>query len=320
MLENILLIIAGFFLLLKGSDILVDGSSAIAKKFHISSLIIGLTIVAIGTSTPELMICLKSSGISESNVAIGSVIGSNICNILLVLGICSLISPIKFKKETRLLEIPLSLLMIFTVFVLANNSVSDKAITQGEGIVLLVLFICFLIYTIIIGKYGELIEPKIELINTREDEIGLGKSFIFVIAGIIALKFGGDFVVDNIKELIENFNIDEKIMSLIVIALGTSLPELMTSINAILKQDSDMAIGNIIGSNIFNLSLILGFSSILNQVKFSVDYNIDILVLFITTVVLLVVPYIGKKEHCGRIAGLLFVLSYVGYVFSVFVR
>ena len=320
MLENILLLIAGFFLLLKGSDILVDGSSAIAKKFHISSLIIGLTIVAIGTSMPELMICLKSSGMSESNVAMGSVIGSNICNILLVLGICSLISPIKFKKETRLLEIPLSLLMIFTVFVLANNSVTEKSITSGEGIVLFVLFICFLIYTIVIGKYGELIEPKIELINTREDEIGLGKSILLVIAGIAALKFGGDFVVDNIKELIENFNIDEKIMSLIVIAIGTSLPELMTSINAILKQDSDMAIGNIIGSNIFNLSLILGLSSIFNPVNFSVDYNIDILALFITTVVLLVVPYIGKKEHSGRIAGLLFVLSYIGYVYSVFVR
>lgn len=320
MLENILLIIAGFFLLVKGADILVDGATAVAKKLHISSLIIGLTIVAIGTSMPELMICLKSSGISEANVAIGSVVGSNICNILLVLGICSLISPIKFKKETRLLEIPLSLLMIFTVFVLSNNSVSNKAITQGEGIVLLALFVCFLIYTIIIGKYGELLEPKIELINTREEELGVGKSIIFIIAGIVALKFGGDFVVENIKELIENFNIDEKIMSLIVIAIGTSLPELMTSINAILKQDNDMAIGNIIGSNIFNLSLILGLSSIFNPISFSVDYNIDIFVLFITTVVLLIVPYIGKKEHCGRIAGGIFILSYIGYVYSMFLR
>lgn len=320
MVENILLIIAGFFLLIKGADILVDGSTAVAKKFHISSLIIGLTIVAIGTSMPEFMICLKSSSITDSNVAIGSVIGSNICNILLVLGVCSLITPIKFKKETRLLEIPLSLLMIFTVFVLANNTPTEKGITQGEGFILLVLFICFLIYTIIIGKYGELLEPKIELINTREEEIGLGKGIIFIIAGIVALKFGGDFVVENISELIENFNLDEKIMSLIVIAIGTSLPELMTSINAILKQDNDMAIGNIIGSNIFNLSLILGISSIFNPINFSVDYNIDILVLFITTVVLLVVPYIGKKEYSGRIAGAIFVLSYIGYVYSLFLR
>lgn len=320
MVENILLIIAGFFLLVKGADILVDGSSSIAKKFHISSLIIGLTIVAIGTSMPELIVCLKSAVINESDVSIGSVIGSNLCNLLLVLGVCSIISPIKFKKETKLVEIPVSLMMIFTLFVIANNNGLEKSITKPEGIILLVLFFCFLSYTIFMGKYGEILEPKIELINTGEDEIGVLKSLGFIIAGIVALKFGGDFVVDNIVEIIKNFNADERLLSLTVVSVGTSLPELMTSINAVLKKEDDIAIGNILGSNIFNLLLIVGLTSLINPIVYFVEYNIDMLILFVATVFLLIVPYIGKKNHMSRINGVFFVLVYVGYVISLFVR
>lgn len=319
MVENILLIIAGFFLLVKGADILVDGSSAIAKKFHISSLIIGLTIVAIGTSMPELIVCLKSALINQSDVSIGSVVGSNICNLLLVLGICSIISPIKFRREAKLVDIPISLLMIFTIFVIANNGELEKSITKPEGIILLVLFFCFVSYTIFIGKYGEILEPKIELI-TDDDDSNIFKNFIFIIGGIVALKFGGDFVVDNIVEIIKNFNANEKLLSLTVVSIGTSLPELMTSINAIYKKEEDMAIGNILGSNIFNFLLIIGVSAIINDIKYSVEYNLDIMFLFITTALLLILPYIGKKNHMSKINGIFFILFYIGYIISLFVR
>ena len=211
MVENILLIIAGFFLLVKGADILVDGASSIAKKFNISSLIIGLTIVAIGTSMPELIVSLKSMIVNQSNVSIGSVIGSNIFNLLVVLGVCSIISQIKFKKEMKLVEIIISLVMTFTVFIIANNN-SQKMITKQEGILLLVLFVFYLLNTILIGKYGEISEHKIELI-TDEEDIGVLKSFLFIFIGIIALNFGGDFVVDNVIEII---NVNERLLSLTV--------------------------------------------------------------------------------------------------------
>lgn len=319
MLENILLIIAGFFLLIKGADILVDGSSAIAKKFNISSVIIGLTIVSIGTSLPELTVCLKAAMVNHSDVSIGSVIGSNICNILLILGICSIISPIKLKKETKLIEIPISLVMIFTLFILANNDGLQKSISRPEGIILLVLFLCFISYTIFITKYGELIEPKVQLIKDEED-ISVIRSILFIVFGSIALKFGGDFVVDNITEFIKQMGFDEKILSLTVISIGTSLPELITSITASVKKEKDIAIGTILGSNIFNILLILGVSAIISPINFSVDYNIDIMILFVSTVFLLISPYIGKKNHISKINGIFLFLCYVAYNVSIFLR
>ena len=314
MVENILLIIAGFFLLVKGADILVDGASSIAKKFNISSLIIGLTIVAIGTSMPELIVSLKSMIVNQSNVSIGSVIGSNIFNLLVVLGVCSIISQIKFKKEMKLVEIIISLVMTFTVFIIANNN-SQKMITKQEGILLLVLFVFYLLNTILIGKYGEISEHKIE-----EEDIGVLKSFLFIFIGIIALNFGGDFVVDNVIEIIKKFNVNERLLSLTVLSVGTSLPELVTSINAIYKKEDDIAVGNIIGSNIFNFLLIIGISAIINPIKFSVDFNIDIMFLFVSTAILLVIPYIGKKNRISKPNGIFFILLYIGYIISLFVR
>ena len=316
MIENILLLIAGFFLLIKGADILIDGSSAIAKKFHISSLIIGLTIVAIGTSMPELMICSKSTVLNEYSVTIGNVIGSNICNILFVFGICSIIIPMKISKITKFLEIPISLLLIFTFFILANNGL-EKGITAGEGIVLLALFICFIIYTIIIAKYEEIIEPKVELININETDTGIVKGFLYVLAGIVALNFGGDFVVENIVELLEKFNVNERKMSLVFIAFGTSLPELITSINAVLKKNNEMAIGNILGSNFFNMSLVVALSSFFNKIDFFFFYNVDILILFIVTVFLLIAPYIGRKNYIDKKFGIAMVALYAMYMLGV---
>ena len=318
MLENILLIIAGFFLLIKGADILVDGASNIAKKFHISHLIIGLTVVAIGTSVPELMVCIKSAMIGKSDLSIGSSIGSNIFNLFFILGICSVISPIKFKKETKLIEIPLSLVIIFTIFIIANNGGVNKEITKIEGIILLVLFFQFVIYTIFMGKYGELFEKRVELIE--DDEISIVKSLAFIIAGSIALKFGGDFVVENIVEILKSFDGIEQIVSLTVLSIGTSLPELITSITAVVKKEKDIAVGNVLGSNIINFLLIIGASSIFSPIKYSVEYNLDLLILFIGTSILLFVSYIGKKNYVSRINGMFLIFGYIGYMVTMFVR
>ena len=320
MLENILLIIAGFFLLIKGSEILVDGSSNIAKKIHISQIVIGLTVVAIGTSLPELIICIKSALNNSSDIEIGTIIGSDICNLFFVLGVCSFISPIVFKKETKLFEIPISLVMIFTFFILANNSGINKSINRYEGIILVVLFVLYLAFTIFIAKYGEILDPKVELI-TDEDDIGILKSLFFIIIGIVALNFGGDFVVDNVLELIEKFRLNEKVLSLTVIAFGTSLPELITSITAIFKKQDEIAVGNILGSNIFNLLLISGVSSIISTIEYSVDFNVYILLLFIITACLLIIPNLNKKkDYIGKISGALFVLLYITYIVSIFIR
>ncbi len=320
MLENILLIIVGFFLLLKGADILVEGASSIAKRFKISKLIIGLTVVAIGTSLPELIIGIKSSLIGESDVIIGFIVGSNIFNILVILGICSIIAPIKFTKESKFIDIPISLVIIFTFFILANNSGIEKSITKPEGIILLILFLCFFSYTIFIKKYGQIVDPKVELISDEEEDQNIVKIIFFIISGIIALKFGGDFVVDNITEIIKNSGIDKRIFSLILISICTSLPELSTSFMASLKKEEEIAIGNIIGSNIFNISLILGLSSIISDVKYSVEYNVDVMFMFISTVLLLIFPLLGKKNYISKRKGIGFILIYIVYMMSLFIK
>lgn len=319
MLENILLIIAGFFLLIKGADILVEGSCAVAKKFHIPEIIVGLTIVSIGTSMPELMVSATSAMNNHADVALGNVVGSNICNLLLILGLSSIIKPIEFKKETKLVEIPMTLLIIFTLFVLGNNGDIDKFITRPEGIILVILFICFLTYTIFMAKYGNDFD-EIEESEDKTKELGMLKSIVFIIAGIVALKFGGDFVVESACAIAEAIGISEKVISLTIIAIGTSLPELVTSAMAAIKGDSDIAIGNIIGSNIFNILLILGVTSIISPVHFAVDYNVDIMVMFVATTVLMLFPYIGKKNTMTRANGIVYFLGYVAYMASLFIR
>lgn len=319
MLENILLIIAGFFLLIKGADILVEGSCAVAKKFHIPEIIVGLTIVSIGTSMPELMVSVTSAMDNLPDVALGNVVGSNICNLLLILGLSAIIRPIEFKKETKLVEIPMTLVIIFTLFILGNNGDVDKFITRPEGFILVILFICFLAYTIFMAKFGNDFD-EVEELKEDSKSISILKSILFIIAGIVALKFGGDFVVDSSVAIAKAIGISEKVISLTIIAIGTSLPELLTSVTAAIKNDSDIAIGNVVGSNIFNILLILGLSSAISPVHYAVSYNIDMMVMFVATAVLMIFPYIGKKNTMTRANGIVYFFGYVAYMASLFIR
>jgi len=317
MLLNILLIIIGFILLIKGADFLVSGSSKIAKKFHIPEIIIGLTIVSIGTSMPELFVSITSAVEGYSDMALGNVIGSNICNLLLILGLSSVIRPIKFQKETRIIELPLSLLLtiIFWIICFSNNFIS-----KAEGILLLVLFLGFIIYTIYMGLHGDKNEKKSqEVLKEEKGKFFIFKNIFYIIIGIIALKYGGDFVVDNSVEIAELFNISDAIISLTILAIGTSLPELVTSVTAAIKGNSDIAIGNIIGSNIFNMLMIIGVSASIKPITYNPSYNIQMIILLIAIVFLALFPFIKPKNEMSRGNGIVYIITYIVYMILLFI-
>lgn len=317
MILEVVLIILGFILLIKGADFLVDGSSKIAKKFHIPEIIIGLTIVSIGTSMPELFVSITSAIEGYPDMAVGNVIGSNLCNLLLILGLSAVIQAIEFKKETRLIEIPMTLFVTIILFVLCNIGTD---ITRGEGIFLIVLFVLFIIYTIYMGKKGEEFENKDILVEVQTDEnYSTMKSIFWIILGIVGLKIGGDLVVNHSITIAKALNISEKVISLTIIAIGTSLPELVTSVTAAIKGDSDIAIGNILGSNIFNILLILGVSSVITPITYSVSYNNQILVLIIGTILLALFPFIGAKNKMTRTNGFAYLVIYAIYMIGLFV-
>jgi len=310
----VILIIIGFALLIKGADFLVDGSSNIAKRFHIPEIVIGLTIVSIGTSLPELMVSLKSAISGHSDMSVGNVIGSNICNLLLILGLASTIRPLKIKRETRLIEAPMCLVLTIIFGVFCNTA---GGISRSEAIVLIVLFTMFIIYTIVMGIKGEKFdkengEEKASITNDKK-QVSMLKNIIFIILGITALKVGGDLVVDNATIIAEHFNISEQIISLTIVAIGTSLPELVTSVVAAIKGNSDISIGNILGSNIFNIALIMGISALINPITYNLAYNIEIGILLLANVILALFPLIPPKNKMSRRNGILYLILYIVY-------
>lgn len=315
MIVNILLIFLGFILLIKGADYLVEGASNIAKKFHIPEIIIGLTIVSIGTSMPELVVSVNSALQGHSDIAVGNVVGSNIVNLLLILGSCAVIKPLEFKRETRLFESPITIVCAVLFFIMSNSG--NYIVTRYEGIILLFLCALFIVYNIYMAKNGDKIDMEEGLEEKRDVEIvPTWKSVINIVIGIIALKFGGDFVVNNAVEVATALGISETLISLTIVAIGTSLPELITSITATRKSETDMAIGNILGSNIFNILLILGVSATLCPINYSIIYNADFILLIIGSVMLAAYPFIGKKNYMGRVQGTVFVAMYALYILS----
>lgn len=323
MVINIFLILLGFFLLIKGADYLVDGASNIAKEFHIPEIVIGLTIVAIGTSMPELMVSLNASIKGLSDISLGNVIGSNLANLLLILGVTSIISPLIFKRETKLIETPFTLFVTILLFVFGNYSIfgASGTISRGEGFIFLILCVLFIVYSIIMSKKGNEFDGKKIKINKKEEKnIKNFQSILMIIIGIIGLKIGGDFVVENVKELAILFGISEKLISLTIVAFSTSLPELITSITATKKGEEDLAIGNIIGSQVFNILLILGISAVISPITYSVSYNFDMYILIVTSFIFMLYPFIGRKDTMTRRNGILFVSIYVIYMISLVIK
>ena len=320
MVENVFLIFVGFVLLIKGADFLVNGSVKVAKKLHIPEIIIGLTIVSIGTSMPELIVSVTSALNGHSDMALGNVIGSNICNVLLILGMSAVVRPVVFKKETKLIEIPIALGAGILLLFLGNNGESD--ITRLDGIILAVCFIAFIAYTIYMGIKESKHEKEDEKDGTYIEEVekyGVIKAIGYIVLGIIGLKFGGDLVVNNSCEVARIMGLSEKIISLTIIAIGTSLPELVTSIMAAFKGESDIAIGNIVGSNIFNILLIIGAAAIIQPMAYSLAYNKDMAIMLLATGFLALFPFIGKKDTMTRSNGVICLALYVGYMVTLFV-
>ncbi len=307
-----ILFVVGFVLLISGANLLVEGSASIAKKLNISSIVIGLTIVAFGTSAPELIVNIFASVQGNTEIAIGNILGSNIVNILLILGISAIIYPLATKENTVWKEIPLSLLAAILLGVMVNDTLIDggtfSGLTRIDGIVFIAFFIIFLYYTFGISKVsGENTDLEIK-------EMSYMKSSLYIVGGLLGLVFGGKWIVDGAIKIAEGFNVSQSLIGLTVVAIGTSLPELATSAVAAYKKQSDIAIGNVVGSNIFNIFWILGLSAVINPLPFSKDSIIDIIMTIVASLILFLIMFIGKKHTVERWQGVIMILMYVGYV------
>ena len=290
----------GFVFLVKGADFLVEGSSSIAKRIGISDIVIGLTIVSLGTSAPELLVNIVASFKGNADIGIGNILGSNISNILLILGISALIYPLRVKRNTTWKEIPLNLLAAIVLFLMVNDVLIDKAsqsiLTRIDGFVLMIFFILFMHYTIGLAKASK---EK----NNDYVKCPVSKAIIMVIVGIVGLAYGGHWVVNGAITFAKQFGLSEALIGLTIVAVGTSLPELATSAVAAYKHKTDIAIGNIVGSNLFNIFWVLGLSAVIKPLPFNSMINTDILVYLAATIMLFLACFTTKRRQIDRIEG-----------------
>ncbi|MBQ3415012.1 MAG: calcium/sodium antiporter [Clostridia bacterium] len=309
MILNIVFLIIGFVILIKGADMFVDGASGIAENFKVPKMLIGLTIVAFGTSAPEFAVSVKSLIAGSGDIVLGNVIGSNILNILLILGVAALVHSLNVKNNTVRKELPITLMITLAFSVLLSDNLFSKELTnsfsRGDGIVLILFFGVFMYYLISMSR------KKVEEVSSEEYPTML-KSVIFTIIGLAGIVFGSNFVVDGASGLAHIIGISERMISLTVVALGTSLPELVTSVTATRKGEYDIAIGNVVGSNIFNIGLVIGLPIALfggiNNVNFS---YIDMIVMILSALLLFLFSL--KDRKISKKEGLLFILIFIGY-------
>lgn len=317
------LFIIGFVILIKSADWLVDGAASIAKRYAIPELVIGLTIVSFGTSMPELIVNVLASLNGSSELAIGNIFGSNIANILLILGASALVRPLPIQKSIYYTEIPISLVATFMVGFLANANLFGKsvglAISRLDGLLLLLFFGLFMTYIYVISR-----DKKEELIDNSGEStmemMSMTKSLVLIVVGLAGLFIGGKWIVDGAIVIATSFGLSESFIGLTIIAVGTSLPELVTSVMAAKKGKADMAIGNVIGSNIFNIFWILGLSATIKSLPFNELNNDDILMLIFSNTVLIFAVINGKKPAVSRFEGLVFVAIYFAYITYLVMR
>lgn len=320
MLEVIFFVV-GILFLIKGADYLVEGSSSLAKKFGVPTLIIGLTIVAFGTSMPELIVNIISSFKGAAEIAFGNVIGSNLSNILLILGITALITKTKVQSSTVWKEIPFSLLAVFVLGVFANkfilNGLNVFELTRADGLILISFFAIFLYYVF------ELSKKKKYQLEDKKLQVKQRSSFKIVwliLIGLIGLYFGGKWTVEGAVNIASWLGMSQFLISATVVAIGTSLPELVTSVVAAMKKDVDLAVGNIIGSNIFNVFWVLGATSLIAPISIPSFINIDLLILLGASFLLFAFMFIGKKHELERWQGAMFIIFYILYLIFIILR
>jgi len=312
MLTHVLLLIFGLFLLAFGADLLVKGASGIARHFHISDLAIGLTIVAFGTSAPELIVNIIAAWKGSPDIVFGNVIGSNNFNLFIILGITGLIVPLTVQSSTKRFEIPFSLVAVLVLFILSNDWLFGKEVnilSRYDSLLLLVLFLAFLWYVFRQSAGNQADADRSSQSNGKSLWLLTG----LVVLGLGGLVWGGELVVSNAVSMAQILGISEKIIGLTIVAAGTSLPELATSVVAAIRKNHDIAIGNIIGSNIFNIFLILGVSSMVRPTLFTLSFNQDLLILASGTVFLFLAIAVSRKNHIGRWGASVLLISYLSY-------
>jgi cation:H+ antiporter len=303
----------GFVFLIKGANFLVDGAVSVARRLNVSDLVIGLTVVAFGTSTPELFVNIIASFNGNSDIAIGNVLGSNIANVFLILGISSVIYPLAVTKGTVWKEIPFSLLAAIVLLFMANDQVLDgaggSALTRIDGFIFLCFFTIFIYYTCSIAVRVEGMEQHVPAKHN-----GWLRSLLCIIAGLVGLTIGGKWIVAGAIVLATKLGMSESLIGLTIVAVGTSLPELATSAVAAYKKNVEIAVGNVVGSNIFNIFFVLGISATIKPLPFQMKNNVDIGAVILSSLMLFFFMFTGKKRSLDRWEGIVFLILYCGYV------
>lgn len=320
-------LIIGFFLLIKGADIFVNGASNISKKLGIPSVIVGLTIVSLGTSAPELAVSIISSIKGSNELAVGNVLGSNLFNTLMVLGVTTIIMPLTIKKSEVKRDFAINMIVTILFLILTFTKIlggKDNYISRGDGIILLIGCISYIVYLILSVKTGkvESIELQEELAVESTAEINIIKSIANLIIGALGIVIGGQCVVNSATTIATSLGMSEKLVGLTIVAMGTSLPELVTSVVAALKGEEDIALGNILGSNIFNILLIIGVSSAISPIAVSSNLIFDFIFLIIVTLIIGIMIFTSKSEEkrFGRKEGVILVSFYVIYMIYIIIR
>ena len=315
-----IMIVIGFVLLVLGAELLVSGSSNIASKFHIPEMLIGLTIVALGTSAPELIITVTSAFSGNTDLIIGNAIGSNLCNLLFILGLMAIIRPIFIDEDAKKIHIPIAFLSVLVILFIEISHISSNPpfIGRVDGIILVILFLAYFTYPI----FSEIKDIRKAYKENKNEEstknIKIFVQIIFIIIGIVLLKFGGDFVVDYSTEIAQALGISERVIGLTIVAIGTAMPELITSIIAVIRKDTDLAVGNLVGSCVLNLLLILGVGAIITPLEFSNEFTQNFILLAISTLILWIFNFIGKKNTITRFKGFILLIIFTFYMVGLF--
>lgn len=315
---NYILLLIGFILLIKGADFFVSGASSIAKSLKIPTLIIGLTIVAFGTSAPESAVSVTAALSGQNDIAIANVVGSNIFNLLAVIGIAAMINPVNVQKTTIIKEFPFAILASLVLMILSHDTrfqgYSENLLTKADGLMLLALFTIFMYYLVEMA-----VTSKEEMeVEQGDGKMTIGKSILWSILGVIGIIIGGRMVVDCATNIAISLGMSENLVGLTIVAVGTSLPELVTSIVAARKGESDIAMGNVIGSNLFNIMFVLGISSFINPIAVHPIVFVDMLVMLIATMLAYIFAF--TKKRIGKIEGAVLTIVYIAYMIFVIIR
>ena len=312
MIIEIILILIGFVFLIKGADLFIKASISIAEKFNLSKMLIGLSIVAIGTSLPEIFITITSSLEGYSDLIIGNSVGSCICNFLLVIGITSLIRDIKLDKTTIKIHFTIEVFIILLLLYFGNSNDIGKI----QGIILVLCAIFYVVYTIYEEKQNKELDKElikeVENIELKENSIII--IILYIVLGLLGLKFGSDFVVNNATSIANDLGFSESFIGITIIAVGTALPEIITGIISAKKNENELFLGNIIGSNIINLTLLIGIGSVIKPIKYNVEFNFSLIFLILITIILQMIGILNKKARINKTLGSIFILLYIGYI------